>query len=165
MAIQTSDLISVLSEKETLIGSLVLLLEEERKTVVEMDMANLEQVDDRKRQLLVQLEDSNNRFRQIMRRVAGEMNLSEGANLSSLLPQIDPPSRSELKRLQAKVLQLGGKLETALGYNRDLLQGSLCMVNRSLDFFGRIFKRSNTYGQAGSMVSSPADLRLVCKEI
>lgn len=165
MATHTAELISALAEKENLTGSLLQLLEEERKSIVAMDMTVLEQVDDQKRQLLVQLENANNRFRQIMRQLAGELNVPEGATLSSLLPKMDSAPRSDVTRLQAKILEQGASLETALAFNGELLQGSLRMINRSLDFFGRMFKRTNTYGQAGSMVTSPADMRLVCKEI
>lgn len=165
MAIPTTELIAALAEKDQLIADLLQVLEEERKCIVAMDMTVLEQVDDRKRQLLVQLETTNNRFRQLMRQLGGELNLPEGVTLSAVLPKVDAAPRSDLKRLQAKIVQQGATLEAALAFNRELLQGSLRMINRSLDFFGRMFKRTNTYGQAGSMVTTAADMRLVCKEI
>ena len=158
-------LITVLSEKEGIMNELIRLLKEEQRSIVDIDLAAMELADEKKRVLLVRLEDSNNRLRETLKDAAEELNLSEAPTLSCLLPKVFSSQRSTLQGLQSRLLELGGNLDRALLFNRELLQGSLRIVNRSLDFFQGLFRRSTTYGQAGGMVTSSADVRLVCKEI
>ena len=56
-------------------------------------------------------------------------------------------------------------MNRVLAFNRELLQASLRTVNRSLDFFNRVFSDSCTYGDAGRMVQGSQGARLFCKEI
>lgn len=160
-----AELITVLSEKEAIMNELIGLLKQEQRSIVDIDLPGMELADEKKRAMLVKLEDSNNRFRQILKDAAAELDVAEAANLTCLLPRIGSSQRSALQGLQARLLELGANLDRTLLFNRELLQGSLRTVNRSLDFFQGLFRRSTTYGHAGGMVSSSASARLVCKEI
>jgi flagellar biosynthesis/type III secretory pathway chaperone len=165
MSNSISELISVLSEKRGTMEELLRLLEEEQRCIVKLDLPNLEAQVEKKKQLLVDLETSNNLCRQLVKQAALELDLPEAASLSPLLPKVALPQRDTLKGLQNRLLELGTALDRLLAFNGELLQGSLRTVNRSLGFFGNLFSRSKTYGEAGCMVKGTTDIRLVCKEI
>ncbi|KAF0219389.1 MAG: hypothetical protein FD174_2088 [Geobacteraceae bacterium] len=160
-----SELISVLSGKRSTMEELLHLLEEEQRCIVELDLPNLEAQMEKKKRLLVDLETSNNLCRQLVKQAAVELDLPEVASLSPLLPKVASSQRDILKGLQTRLLELGTALDRLLAFNGELLQGSLRTVTRSLEFFGNMFNRSKTYGEAGCMVKGTNDVRLICKEI
>lgn len=160
-----SELITVLSGKRGTMEELLLLLEEEQRCIVELDMQNLDAQVEKIKRMLVELETSNNLCRQLVKQAAVEFDLPEAASLSPLLPKVESSQRDILKGLQNRLLELGSALDRLLAFNAELLQGSLRTVTRSLEFFGNMFSRSKTYGEAGCMVKGTSDVRLVCKEI
>ncbi len=165
MASSIPELIEVLSEKGSMMEELLRILEEEHRSIVRMDMANLEAQAGKTTELFVRLETSGNISRQLMRQLAAELGLSEAASLSLLLPMVAPPHRETLAELQRKLLETGATLDRLMAFNGELLHGALRTVNHSLEFFGHILNRSTTYGQAGRMLGGAPQARIICKEI
>lgn len=159
------ELITALSENETTMEELRKLLEEEHRLIVTMDTSNLETQMGKTRELYVRLERSGNHSRQLMRQLAQELGLPEAAGLSPLLPKVALPHRKTLMELQQRLLETGAALDQLMAFNRELLYGALRTVNRSLEFFGHLFSRSTTYGQAGQMLGAVPHARIICKEI
>lgn len=160
----TCDLIEALTRKEGAMEELVQLLAEEQRSIIELDLASLEIQVDKKKEAFARLERAASHCRQLMTQLAAELGLPEADRLSLLIPKVAPPQREELRGLQGKLLGLGNLLERVEADNGSLLQGALVTVNRSLEFFGRAFNRSTTYGEAGQMLGGGPRASIVCRE-
>jgi flagellar biosynthesis/type III secretory pathway chaperone len=164
MAEGIARLIELLTEKEGALQELLHLLEEEQACLVQLDMAKLQSQAERKQELYDRLTRSARLCRQLIDQLAGELGVAGAHNLSPLLPAMPLPQRETLQGLQQRLLDLGKGLEKLSSLNGHLLQGALGTVNRSLEFFGRMFNRSTTYGGAGQMVAVAPAARLLRRE-
>jgi flagellar biosynthesis/type III secretory pathway chaperone len=165
MAATLSELFNALDGKRAALEELVALLEEEQRSIVEIDIANLEMLDERKRKILGTLERSNAECRRLVLMAGTELSLTGTDSLSPLIAKAPAQLRLPLKNVQARLVELGESLARIIDFNRDLLDGSLRHVQESLTFLSSFFTQRSTYGVAGSMVQSRNDVRLVCKEI
>ena len=164
MADEVSRLIALLSEKEGALQELLGLLEEERSCLVQMDMEKLQSQTEKLQALYDRLAGSSRLCRQLIDQLAAQLGVAGAHNLSPLLPGVPQPQRETLQGLQARLLDLGRGLEKLSAANGQLLQNALSTVNRSLEFFGRMFNRSTTYGGAGRMVSGSSGPKLLRRE-
>ena len=164
MADEVSRLIALLSEKEDALQELLGLLEEERSCLVQMDLERLQSQAERKQELYDRLTGSARLCRQLIDRIAGEQGVPGAHTLSPLLPGLPQPQRETLLGLQERLLGLGRGMDKLSSLNAQLLQTALLTVNRSLEFFGRIFNRSTTYGGAGRMVAGSSGPKLLRRE-
>ncbi len=159
-------LIRCLRDKETLLEKLVLLLDQERGHIVELDTAGLETKRESKLQLIELLEQSKAACKKALEDAASELKITSAVNLSALLGAAPATRREILLKSQRRLCELTDLLNRSNRFNRDLLYGSLSMVNRSLDFINRGLGRGvNTYSNAGSVVTGVAGGRLVSGEI
>jgi flagellar biosynthesis/type III secretory pathway chaperone len=165
MANSTHQLIEALIQKEGALAELLQVMEGEQRCIMEVNLENLEVQVEKKREALARLQQTAALSRQLMAQVAAELELPGAGKLSELLPKVAAPQREELERLQGRLLEMGDILKRAESTNRSLLEGALLTVNRTLDFFGRIFSRSNTYGEAGRMVGGACAPKLVRREV
>lgn len=159
------DLVASLNHKQSELEELLELTRKEQRCIVDIDLAGLETLDNRKRELLVSMERTSSEYRMLLNKAAQEFQVSQADNLSSLLPKLAPAMQATLRGLQSKVIELGEALNKALEFNKLLLNGSLEHVHSSISFLRSFFTAPSTYGNAGSMVRSSEDVRLVCKEI
>ena len=164
MADEVSQLIALLTQKEGVLAELLALLDEEQGYLLQSDTEGLEGVAERKKALYARVGESTGLCQQLMARLAGASGAVGGRNLSQLLPLVAEPERTTLKGLQSVILELGAALDKAAKRNGCLLQGALLTVNRSLEFFFRILKSGNTYGEAGRMVGAGSGPRLLHRE-
>jgi len=159
-------LVTVLTTKRTSMEELLVLLQDEQRGIIEIDLVGLELLDDRKREILTAMDRNNAECRQLLKEAALELKLDKSDTLSPIISKAAPPVRETLKGLQARLLELGETMNRLLDFNRELLEGSLRHVRETLAFFNSVMKnRSNTYGDAGRMVTAGNEVRLVCKEI
>jgi flagellar biosynthesis/type III secretory pathway chaperone len=165
MANSTDRLIEALIQKEVALAELLQVMEQEQRSIMEVNLGNLEVQVERKKEAFARLQQSTALCRQLMTQLAGELELPGAERLSQLLPKLAAPQREELQRLQGHLLEMGEVLKRAESTNKSLLEGALITVNRTLDFFGRIFSRSNTYGEAGRMVGAGCSPRLLRREV
>lgn len=159
-----SRLIELLSEEEGTLQELLHLLEEERNTLLQHDMAKLENLAERKQRFYDRIEASSRLGRQLIDRLASEVGVAGALTLSPVLKRLPQPERETLQGLQGRLRELGIGLERLSSQNGQLLQGALLTVNRSLAFFGRLLNRSTTYGGAGRMVAAAVSPRLLRRE-
>jgi|PlaIllAssembly_1097288.scaffolds.fasta_scaffold107384_2 flagellar biosynthesis/type III secretory pathway chaperone len=159
------ELVSELTGKKAVLEELVKVLEAEQRSIVEIDMPGIDACDSRKRELLASLERSSGRCRQLLKEAGQELNAGGVECISSLLAKVPPPLRSSLASLQARLQEQGDSLKRQLDFNRGLLEGSISHLQESLEFLNGLFTRRQTYGEAGGMISSNDNVRLVCKEI
>jgi hypothetical protein len=109
--------------------------------------------------------ESGARCRELVREVALELELPDAASISPLLARLAEPQREALQGVQRGLLERGATLERRLASNADLLQGVLQTATRSLEFFGRLFNKSSTYGYAGQMMGGAVNRpRIICRE-
>ncbi|MBI5655713.1 MAG: flagellar protein FlgN [Geobacter sp.] len=165
MASCLPEFIEALTAKRAAMEELLTILEAEQRSIIDVDIANLEQLDQRKRELLFSMERTNAACRLLLRKSAEELQVPQAESLSPLMPKIASPLRERFRGLQSRILELGEALQRVIAFNRSLLEGSLQHVQESVEFLNALFTRRSTYGQAGGMVSSTNDVRLVCKEI
>jgi flagellar biosynthesis/type III secretory pathway chaperone len=159
-------LIRLLKEKETLLERLVLLLDEERGYIVDLDTAGLEQKRESKLQLIGHLEQCKAACKKALDEAARELKVTEAVSLSSVLAAAAPSRREVLLASQRRLFELTDLLNRSNRFNRDLLYGSLSTVNRSLEFINRGLGRGvSTYSNAGYVVPGVAGSRLVSGEI
>jgi flagellar biosynthesis/type III secretory pathway chaperone len=158
-------LVSALSSKSTALEELIALLQDEQRSIIEIDLAGLESLDARKRELLTSMGRNNAECRLLLKAAAEELKIEKTESLSPLISKVAPPLRDTLKGLQSRLLELGDTLNKILDFNRELLEGSLRHVRESMEFLNSFFTRRSTYGEAGGMLQSSNGVRLVCKEI
>lgn len=159
------DLDGALSGKRIELEELIRLTEQEQQCIIDIDVAGLEKLDNRKRELLTSMERTNSEFRLLMKKASQELKVAPSETLTPLIRNVAPPMREKLKVHQAKLVELGDSLNRALEFNKELLNDSLRHVHESLNFLKSFFTQLSTYGQAGNWVRSPDNVRLVCKEI
>ena len=166
MSDRIDSLIQNLKKKETLLEKLVLLLDEERDYIVDLDTDGLEVKRESKLQLIAQLEKSKEICKKALEEAAGELKVSSPLNLSAVLNAVPAARREVLLKSQRKLFELTDLLDRSNRFNRDLLYGSLSNVNRSLEFINRSLGRGvSTYSNAGSVVTGTPGGRLVRGEI
>jgi flagellar biosynthesis/type III secretory pathway chaperone len=164
MAKSIEQLIEALGQKEVVLAELLRLMEEERRCIVELDMASLELQVEKKKEALARLQQCATLAKRLMAELASELELPKAERLSALLPKLVSSQREELQELQRRLLEQGALVQSVEATNKSLLEGALGTVNRSLEFFGRLFSRSNTYGEGGRMVGGGCPPRLLRRE-
>ena len=161
---RVSRLISLLFEKESTLQELLQLLEEERNSLLQHDMDKLQSLAKKKQELYDRLTGSARLCRQIIDQLATELGFTGAHNLSPLLQSLPQQQREILQGLQRRLLELGSAMLKLSSLNGHLIKGALLTVTRSLEFFGRIFNRSNTYGASGRLVGGASGPRLLRRE-
>lgn len=159
------DLIKTLREKGTLLDEMYQLLEEEKNCIVALDVARLETNQSAIDDAMGRLERLNENCRLLLLKAGTALGLEGNATLSPLIARTTGEERQALQGLQNELTTSTMTLDNLLSFNRSLLQDSLGLVDRSLNFFNRMFSNPTTYGEAGRMRSNSAEARLVCKEI
>ena len=158
-------LVTALSSKRDEMEKLLLLLQEEQKSIIDVDLAGLEALESRKRELLGVMERGNAEYRLLLKDAAKELKIEKIDNLSPLIQKSPQPLRETLSRLQSSLLEIGEALNRLLDFNRGLLENSLQHVQQNLTFFNSLINSSKTYGDAGNMIAGNGGSRLVCKEV
>lgn len=164
MAADPARMVSVLDEKSILLLRLEEVLTLEQKAIVSLDLSGLEQIDQQKRHLLMQIETNGNEFRQLLKVQAEAAGLPMTVTLTPLLPTLPLAEREQATALQHRMKEQGRRVDRLLDLNRELLQNSLKTVNSSIDFFNRLFTQGATYGGAGRMANDGTGVRLVSRE-
>ncbi len=159
------DLDGALSGKRIELEELIDLTVQEQQCIINIDVAGLELLDTRKRELLVSMERTNSEFRRLMKKASEELKVAPAETLTPLITNAAQPMRETLKVHQTKLVELGETLSKALEFNRELLNDTLRHVHESLQFLKTFFTQLSTYGEGGNFVRSPDQVRLVCKEV
>lgn len=158
-------LVTALSSKRDEMEKLLLLLQDEQRSIIDVDITELEQLDLRKRELLGVMERGNAEYRLLLRDAALELKLEKAESLSPVIQKTPQPLKEKLSRLQSSLLEIGNSLNSVLDFNKGLLENSLHHVRQNLAFFNSLINSAKTYGDAGNMVASNGGSRLVCKEV
>jgi flagellar biosynthesis/type III secretory pathway chaperone len=164
MTADATKLLAALEEKHLLLGRLEELLTLEQQAITNLDLAELDQLDQQKRHLLVDLEGNSNGTRLLLRTMADQANLAPTVTLSPVIATLATPQKERCTQLQTALFTVGKRVDRLLDFNRQLLQTSLATVTTSLDFFNRLFSRGTTYGDAGKMRSNASGVQLVSQE-
>jgi len=157
-------LTALLYESEQTLQELLDILAEERRSLMQMETARLEDLTFDKQVLHERLQVASCKYRQLLSLLAEAVGVPGATTLSPLLSKLPQPQSGELRELQGRLLKLGRRLEQLGNENERLLSNALSTVNRSLDFFGRIFSRSATYSGNGGVTSVGTAPRRVCGE-
>lgn len=159
------ELVASLNNKRNELEDLLKLTRQEQRCIIDIDIVGLENIDLQKRELLISMERTNAECRYLIKKVSQEFKLDNVDSLSLILPRVAQPLRDKLKDIQSTLLELGDSLNKTLEFNKVLLSGTLDHVHDSINFLRSFFSSSSTYGQAGGMIRTQEEVRLVCKEI
>jgi flagellar biosynthesis/type III secretory pathway chaperone len=155
-----------LSEKEEILEKLVLLLDRERSRIIEVDAVGIEAERENKLNLIKRLGEAKIVCKKALEDALSEAGLQPDATLSTLVAAVDPLRGAALSKIRKRLIELVDALNRSNRCNRDLLYGSLRMVNRSLEFYNHSLGRTTaTYSGAGCVVSPVPGGRLVSGEI
>ena len=159
-------LVNALSGKRASMEELLLILQNEQRSIIDIDLDSLTTLEGRKKELLTAIERNNAECRLLFKEASLELNLDKVENLTPIISVAPPPVCHDLKGLQTKLRELGHTMKQLLDFNKELLEGSLSHMRESITFFNSVMQRQgSTYGYAGNMLDSGNKVRLVCKEI
>ena len=159
------ELAKALSEKGALLKELKALLQQEQSCLVSLDLARLEENQQEIAGKMERMARLSEECRAMIASIGAELGLPGKATLSPIIARLAQPERKALAEAQALVADASGALGGALALNRGLLEDSIRVVDRSVNFFNRLFNPGDTYGGAGSIVARRGGSRFVCKEI
>jgi flagellar biosynthesis/type III secretory pathway chaperone len=156
---------TVLVEKQGLLECLSAVIEEENRYVVELDSSPLASTSARKEQVFEKIARLNEKCRTVLESTNQELGLPRGSSLSQVVGRLKSPERDVLRSLQEKLIVVAKKNEQLLALNKELLESSLSLIDRSMKFFSGLLNSGGTYGMSGRMLDVPSAARLVCKEM
>ena len=156
---------TVLVEKQGLLECLSAVIEEENRYVVGLDSSALASTSARKEQVFEKIALLNEKCRTVLESTNQELGLPCGSSLSHVVGRLKPPEQDVLRSLQGKLIVIAKKNEQLLALNKDLLESSLSLMDRSMRLFASLLSNGGTYGMAGRLEVTPASARLVCQEI
>jgi len=162
---RTAQLIATLAQKGELMQELRAHLEKEKECMLALDLAGLEHTQQEIARLMGQMAHLSESCRSLVVELGSELGLSGSPALTPIIDRMAQPEQGALREAQKRVQGESRELHGALELNRSLLSDSLQVVERSINFFNRLFNPVDTYGLAGSLVSRRGGGRLVCKEI
>lgn len=154
-----------LAVKRELLEELVMLLDREREMIVRLNAAGLEEERANKADIIARLEGAKTDCKKALADAVQEAGLPCDATLSHLAAAVEPRRGASLSAARARIVELIDTLNRSNRRNRDLLYGSLRMVNRSLEFYNKSLGCADTYCGSGRMVSRVSGGRLLSGEI
>jgi hypothetical protein len=160
-----AELIATLAEKGALLREMRLLLQQEQECLVSLDLARLEENQQEIARTMAQMERLSGTCKSMIASIGAEQGLPGDATLSPIIARMAQPEQGALREAQKRVAADSKALSGTVALNRGLLEDSLRVVDRSVNFFNRLFNPVDTYGLAGSMVARRGGSRFVCKEI
>ncbi|OGU10257.1 MAG: flagellar biosynthesis protein FlgN [Geobacteraceae bacterium GWC2_58_44] len=159
-----TELIAALSDKGELLNQLQGLLQEEQGCLTSLDLARLEENQQEMADAMDRLGRLSESCRKMIESIGSDLGLAGNASLSPIIARLAQPEQKVLREAQARIAADSQALSGALTLNRGLLEDSLKVVDRSVNFFNRLFNPGDTYGGAGSLVARRGGSRFVCKE-
>jgi hypothetical protein len=160
-----AQLIAALGEKMGMISELKGLLQVEQSCLTALDLEKLEENQQQIMAAMERLSGMSESCKSMIGSISAELGLAGNATLSPIIARLPQPEQVALREAQLQVEVESQGLNRALALNRGLLEDSLKVLDRSATFFNRLFNPGDTYGMAGSLVSTRGGSRFVCKEV
>ena len=160
-----TELISTLAEKGKLLQEMRRLLQQEQACLASLDLAGLEENQQVIASTMARMAQLSDGCKAKIAAVGAELGLPGDATLTPIIARMAQPEQGALREAQTRIAADSKELNGTLALNRTLLEDSLKMVDRSVNFFNRLFNPGDTYGLAGSIVARRGGSRFVCKEI
>lgn len=160
-----SELIATLADKGAVLKELQTLLQKEQSCLVSLDLDALEENQQQIVEAMDRMAQLSEKCRGMLASIGKELGIAGNATLSPIIAKLAQPEQRALRDAQARITAESRALNGALSLNRGLLEDSLDVVQRSVNFFNRLFNPGETYGVAGSLVSRRGGSRFVCKEV
>lgn len=156
-----------LNEINAALGEMHALALQERKDIVELNLAGLNERGGAIEKLLARTGDLNTQIAAQIGSACEALGLAGEKTLSRLITVLPKPDGDKYARLQKTVRTDSRAIENELAINRALLKDSLAFTSYSLQTFTGILKASSgsTYGQKGRFVDTIDQPRIICKEI
>jgi len=148
------ELIAALCEKGVLLDQLQALLQEEQDCLISLDLARLEENQQEITAGMERLAKLSGQCQQMIGAIGTELGMPGNTTLSPIIERLGASEKRALKEAQESVTGNVRALQGALALHRRLIEDSLNVVGRSVNFFNRLFNPGQTYGGAGAFVKS-----------
>jgi flagellar biosynthesis/type III secretory pathway chaperone len=159
------DLISILAENEKVLAELALVLTDEQRCIVDLDLASLAENGGRKEKITTRLSRVRDESRAMIRQAGGELGLNGAPSLTALIDAAGTDEQERLRPLQRRIQRLATALERQHEVNRRMLQNSLNMINGSMALFARLLGGCDTYGAQGRISSGSTGWSMLRQEM
>ncbi|MBU5611493.1 flagellar protein FlgN [Geomonas azotofigens] len=148
------ELIAALCEKGVLLDQMQALLQEEQECMSSLDMARLEENQQEIGAGMERLAKLSEQCQQMIAAIGTDLGMPGNTTLSPIIERLSAPEKQALKEAQQSVTGNAQALQGALALHRRLIEDSLNVVGRSVNFFNRLFNPGQTYGGAGAFVNA-----------
>jgi len=152
MSTNTTALAAALQEQQEVFKDLLRLLQEEQEAIVNLDTAQMEQLNRLKEPVVARQFRAADALRGAIASMARQSGGSTAKTVSELLQVLPRDVAQQLQPLQKAVQEAGKAVHQQAQYNRGLLERFLGTVNDSLGYLLRVLNTSNQYGASGTYV-------------
>lgn len=160
-----AELIAALCEKGVLMDQLQGLLREEQECMSSLDLARMEENQQEIAAGMQRMARLSTRCQEMIAAIGTELGIPGNKTLTPIIEKLAEPEKLALKDAQQSILSNAQAFNGALALHQRLIEDSLNLVGRSVNFFNRLFNPGNTYGMAGALVSGRGSSGFVSKEI
>lgn len=165
MANNMAELITVLNVNELVLEELALVLKEEERCIIAMDLDKLSENGCRKEAITARLIRVRNECCTLMGQAGNDLGLAEVPSLSPLIAASSSVEQRRLRPLQQRLTNLARTLEHQYAMNLRLLGNSLNLITRSMALFGSLLCSCDTYGARGEINRGRASGSFLRREI
>ncbi len=158
-------LMAALKEKRNALDCMRDILEEENKHIIGLDYEKLRITTSGKQQVIERIAKLNKECVAAIKGAHEELGTPSNGGFTAIINRLREPERNMVRSLQSAIFASARNNERLIGLNKDLLESSLDLIERSLGFFKRFMTSGNTYGEAGRMLQTSSGPRLVRKEM
>ncbi|QXE90341.1 flagellar protein FlgN [Geomonas subterranea] len=148
------ELIAALCEKGVLLDQMQALLQEEQECMASLDMARMEENQQEITAGMERLARLSGQCQGMIAAIGADLGMPGESTLSPIIERLGAPEKQALKEAQDSVTGNARALHGALALHRRLIEDSLNVVGRSVNFFNRLFNPGQTYGGAGAFVNA-----------
>ena len=148
------ELIAALCEKGVLLDQMQALLQEEQECMTSLDLARLEENQQEITAGMERLARLSGQCQEMIAAIGTDLGMPGNSTLSPIIERLGAPEKRALKEAQQSVTGNARALQGALALHRRLIEDSLNVVGRSVNFFNRLFNPGQTYGGAGAFVNA-----------
>jgi flagellar biosynthesis/type III secretory pathway chaperone len=166
MELLLDDLLESLRGLEDHYRSLLLILENEKKTILKQDTENLISITFEKQSIIKELQRLEDRRMKNMHLVSDALDLSdENPNLSKLLRILKTPHLLQMQTCRLRLLDLMEKVQGANKQNRTLLLNAVELVKGSRELLNNLIVPETVYHKTGRCQNFSQNGRVISNAI
>ena len=160
------DLVEILKEEIQLYRTLIDLLQQEQKSLIQTEMETLEELLKKKETLFLQIKLQEECRMTLIQKISSDLQLEEKEIiLSRLIEVCDNPCSSELKQCQHELKGLVASVTDLTEMNARLIGGSLEFLKGSLSLLNSMLGGAPGYQQDGRIVAGTDTANVINQKV